>query len=95
MQYVIHAYDATDEQAFDRRMLARPAHFDGARVLKANNQFIIGGALLDADGRMIGSMMVVDFDTEEQLNQWLQNEPYVTGQVWERIDVKPFRRAEV
>ena len=44
---------------------------------------------------MFGSMMVVDFDTEEAMQAWLQNDPYVTGQVWEKIDVKPFRQAVV
>ncbi|MGA0559639.1 YciI family protein [Larkinella sp. VNQ87] len=95
MRYVVHAYDYTDEQAMDRRMAVRPAHFDGARRLKANGNFVLGGALLDPDGKMIGSLMVVDFDSEEQLNDWLQADPYVTGKVWERIDVKPFRQAEI
>ncbi|GAA4421208.1 YciI family protein [Nibrella viscosa] len=95
MHYVIHAYDYTDEQALDRRMAARPNHFETARGLKANGNFVIGGALLDPEGRMIGSMMVVEFESEEQLQQWLQNDPYVTGRVWEKIDVKPFRPAAV
>ncbi|MFC5411028.1 YciI family protein [Larkinella bovis] len=95
MKYVLHAYDYTDDQAMDRRLAVRPAHFDGARQLKAANHFILGGALLDPDGKMIGSMMLLDFDSEEQLNTWLQNEVYVTGKVWERIDIKPFRQAEI
>jgi len=95
MQYVVHAYDFTDEGAYARRLAVRPAHFEGVRRLKAAGEFIIGGALLDAGGKMIGSMMVVDFATEEALNQWLEQEPYVTGQVWEQIDIKPFRKADV
>lgn len=95
MQYVLHAYDYTDEQALDRRMAVRPRHFEGARQLKAAGHFILGGALLDAAGKMIGSMMLLDFDSEEQLNDWLRAEVYVTGKVWERIDIKPFRQAEI
>ncbi|GAA4447978.1 YciI family protein [Nibrella saemangeumensis] len=91
MQYVVHAYDYTDEQALDRRMSARPSHLDAVRKLKADGHFITGGALLDDDGRMIGSMVLVDFESEEQLQQWLQNDPYVTGRVWETINVNPFR----
>jgi len=95
MQYVIHAYDYTDEQALERRMAVRPHHFDGARALKETGNFIMGGALLDDRGIMIGSMMVVEFETDEALQRWLQQEPYVTGNVWERIDIKPFRRADI
>ncbi|MPR35786.1 YciI family protein [Salmonirosea aquatica] len=95
MLYVIHAYDYTDEQAHDRRLTARPLHFDRARTLKANGHFVLGGALLSPDGEMIGSLMVLDFDDETQLRTWLETDPYVTGRVWEKIDVKPFRQADV
>ncbi len=95
MHYVIHAYDSTDEAAMQRRLTARPLHFDRARKLKADGNFVLGGALLDPEGQMIGSMMLVDFDDETQLKAWLDTDPYVTGRVWEKIDVKPFRMAEV
>ncbi len=95
MQYVIHAYDHTDAQALDRRMEVRPAHFAGARQLKADGHFIIGGALLDPAGRMIGSMLVLDFSTDEQFQAWYDNEPYIQNHIWERIDVKPFRKADI
>jgi uncharacterized protein YciI len=94
-QYIIYAWDGTDENALERRMNSRPAHFDGARQLKSNGNFILGGAMLDAQGKMIGSMMVVQFDTREQLQQWLDQEPYITGKVWERIDIRPFKVADV
>ena len=95
MLYVLHAYDYTDEGAYDRRLAVRQAHLDGVRGLKANGHFMLGGALLDPDGKMIGSMMVIDFNSMEQLNEWLPNDPYVVGRVWDRIDIKPFRQAEV
>ncbi|RCR65735.1 YciI family protein [Larkinella punicea] len=95
MRYVIHAYDYTDDQAMGRRLAVRPNHFDGARQLKADGHFVLGGALLDPDGKMIGSMMLLDFDTEDQLNDWLQNEVYISGKVWERIDIKPFKQADI
>ncbi|WP_138994772.1 YciI family protein [Larkinella sp. C7] len=95
MRYVIHAYDYTDDQAMDRRLAVRPNHFDGARQLKADGHFVLGGALLDPEGKMIGSMMLLDFDTEDQLNDWLQSEVYISGKVWERIDIKPFKQADI
>ena len=95
MQYVIHAYDYTDDQAHDRRLAVRLKHFDGARQLKSAGHFILGGALLDPDGKMIGSMMLLDFDSAQQLNDWLQTEVYILGKVWERVDIKPFRQAAI
>ena len=95
MQYVIHAYDPPDVNALDRRMAVRPAHLDYVRQLKADGQFLLGGALLDPDGRMIGSMLMLDLETDEQLTDYLNNDPYIVEGIWDKIDVKPFRRAEV
>lgn len=95
MLYVIHAYDHTDEEAPQRRLTARPLHFDRARKLRADGNLVVGGALLSPEGQMIGSMMLVDFAEEASLNAWLETDPYVTGRVWDKIDVKPFRQAEV
>ena len=95
MKYVIHAYDYTGADALDRRMAARPAHLAYARQLKESSLFIMGGALLDPDGKMIGSMLVLDFDTDAQLQDYLKTDPYIVQGVWEKVDVKPFRQADV
>ena len=95
MHYVVHAYDHTDPDALDRRMAARPNHFDYVRQLKEKGQFVLGGALLDPDGKMIGSMLLLNLETEEQVAEYLKNDPYIVQGVWESIDIKPFRQAQV
>jgi uncharacterized protein YciI len=90
-QYVIMAYDGKDAQALNRRMAARPAHLENARKLRADGRFIEGGAMLDDNGQMIGSVMIVAFPSRTELDRWLNNDPYVTGNVWQTIEVKPFR----
>ena len=94
-QYLITAYDYTDEDALQRRMNVRPHHLDGAKELKANGNYITGGAILNEDGKMIGSTMILQFETEEGLEVWKQNEIYITGKIWESFDVNPFRVADV
>jgi len=97
MQFLLRAQDFTDEQALERRMTARPFHFETARKLKADGNFVIGGAVLNEAGKMVGSMMVVEFPDETALQAWLQNDPYVTGRVWnpETIEIRPFRVAQL
>lgn len=94
-QYLVTAYDYTDEGAFPRRMGVRPHHLDGARELKTNGNYVIGGAMLDDEGKMIGSTMILQFETEEELEAWKQREPYITQKIWETVDVKPFKVAAV
>lgn len=95
MHYVIHAYDHTDTDALQRRMAARSSHLAFVRTLKDQGQFLLGGALLDADGQMIGSMLMLDLETDAQLQHYLASDPYIVQGVWDKIDVKPFRKAEV
>jgi uncharacterized protein YciI len=71
----------------------RPHHLDGVRVLKINGNYIEGGAILNDEGSMIGSVMIMQFETDEALEAWKQNEPYITQKVWESVDVKPFKVA--
>jgi uncharacterized protein YciI len=44
---------------------------------------------------MTGSVMIVQFNTEEEFNQWYAEEPYIAKGVWKHIEVKPFRVADV
>ncbi|MBC7400244.1 MAG: hypothetical protein H7289_09885 [Mucilaginibacter sp.] len=94
-QYLITAYDYTDEGAFERRMGVRPHHLDGAKDLKAKGNYVIGGAMLNEEGKMIGSTMVLQFENEEELEAWKQGEPYITQKIWESVDIKPFKVANV
>ncbi len=94
-QYIVYAWDGTDEAAMDRRLAVRPKHFEGARRLKDNGNFIVGGAMLNEQGKMIGSMMVLQFEDEQGLIDWKNSEPYIQGAVWENISIYPFRVADV
>lgn len=93
MQFVVIAHDGEDLQAPERRTKARPAHIEGAVRMKENGSMLTGGAILDDDGAMIGSVMFVDFPSRAELDAWLASDPYVTGDVWRRIEIRPFRVA--
>lgn len=70
-------------------MAVREAHLSAFKEKLAKRQFLYGFALLDEDGKMIGSMIVCDFPSKADLeDQWLKNEPYVTGKVWKKIDIR-------
>ena len=94
MQFLITAHDGKDEGALTRRANARPGHIECVRKFKAEGKHLYGGAILDELGNMIGSMMVVDFPSRQELNEWLSIDPYVTENVWQEIEVRPFRVAE-
>ena len=94
-QYTIFALDYTDDDAINRRLAVRPTHLYGVSALKKTGNFVMGGALLDDNGKMIGSNMIIQFDTEDAFQAYLKTEPYITGNVWEKITIYPFRMAIV
>ena len=60
-QYVIKAYDG--EGKLDKRMEVRPRHFEGMEKMKEH--ILCAGGMLDDDGKMIGSLLVMEFENRE------------------------------
>ncbi len=89
MQFVILAYDATDDGALARRMAAREAHTAAMAQARAAGNMLCGAALLDDAGKMIGSNIIVNYETRAELDAWLATEPYVVGKVWGEVKVIP------
>jgi uncharacterized protein YciI len=94
MQFLLIAYDGTDKGALERRMRVREDHLSKVAKLKESKEFIFGGAILDDNEKMIGSMIVYDFPDRQTLDSSLKDEPYITGGVWKKIEIQPFRHAK-
>jgi uncharacterized protein YciI len=92
-QWVVIAYDGTDAGALERRLAVRPAHLANIAPMVEAGALKAGGAILDEAGRMIGSVTIAEFADRAGLDAWLAGDPYVTGGVWQRIEVQPFRLA--
>jgi uncharacterized protein YciI len=56
--------------------------------LVAAGKVIVGGPFADGSG----SLIVADFDNEDAARTFAQNDPYMLEGVFERVEVKPFRK---
>lgn len=88
MQFLVIAYDGKDNEALERRLRARPAHIALGDEMRAAGTLLFATAILDDTGKMVGSMLVGDFPNRKALDGWLDIEPYVTGDVWEEIEIQ-------
>ena len=93
MQFVVMARDGNDPDAVARRHAVRPTTSTGIQPLVDAGNILAGGAMLDDDGSMRGSVLLVEFPSRVELDAWLDHDPYVTGGVWQQIEVVPFRVA--
>ena len=84
MQFIVKAYDGPD--MLETRMAVRPRHLEVMK--KLGKQIICAGGLLDDEGKMKGSVLVMEFENREALDDYLAKEPYVTEGIWQKIDVE-------
>jgi uncharacterized protein len=88
MQFLVIGTDGQDDKALERRMAARPDHIALGDKMRDAGKMLYGAAILDDEGKMTGSILICDFQSRSDLNQWLKEEPYVNGGVWQNIEVK-------
>lgn len=87
MQFTIIWLDGKDDKAMERRLAVREAHIAlGDELLKSWNMWY-GAAIWDDDKNMIGSILIYDFADEDELQAYLDKEPYVTCWVWKDIQI--------
>lgn len=92
MQFALIAHD--HEDALERRLAARAEHMAGVKRGKEEGWIIDGGALLDEEGNMAGSAMLLDFPDRAALDAYLAQEVYARSNVWDSITVLPMRRVD-
>ena len=85
MQFIVKAYDGAN--MLDKRMTVRPQHLEGMAAL--GEHVVCAGGLTDDEGKLKGSVLVLDFEDRSGVDEYLSNEPYVTNKVWEKIEVEP------
>ncbi|MBP5606614.1 MAG: hypothetical protein J6X60_13910 [Ruminiclostridium sp.] len=84
MQFVVKSYDG--KGMLEKRMEVRPRHLEGMN--KLGKHIICAGGLLDDEGKMKGSVLILDFPDRSALDEYLGKEPYVLEKVWEKVEVE-------
>ncbi len=96
MYYAIISQDI--ENSLDRRMSARPAHIERLNALKTEGRLLIAGPhpALDTEdpgeAGFTGSLVVAEFDSLDDAQNWADADPYVEAGVYEKVTVKPFKK---
>lgn len=85
------------EGTVEKRLATRPQHIARLQQLNNEGRLIVAGAMpkdpSNPQAGFYGSTIIVDFETREALDTWLQEEPFLKEGVYSHIDVKPFNKA--
>ena len=85
MPYVIHALDRSD--AGDLRTRTRSEHL----AYVGGFDILYGGPLLDDEGAMCGSLIVLEVDTRKAAEEFAASDPYAVVGLFERVTITGFK----
>jgi uncharacterized protein len=96
MWYAISGQD--NPGSLEKRSAARPAHLARLHTLHEAGQLLLAGPFpaIDAEdpgpAGFSGSLIVAEFDSLQAAREWADADPYMAAGVYERVDVRPFRK---
>ncbi|WP_027014042.1 YciI family protein [Comamonas composti] len=90
MPFVIETFDKPGHQAV--RQAHRPAHLE---FLQAHSHLLLAcGAKLHDDGQDLGGgLYLVDLETREQAQAFIEADPFYQAQLFEKISITRWRKA--
>lgn len=93
MPFLVIATDHTDSEALNRRLAARPDHLLNAREMESDGRLQLAAASLDEEGRMSGSVLVLNVGTADEVKAIVERDLYWTTRVWASYTVQEIRVA--
>lgn len=96
MLYAIISEDVAD--SLERRLSVRPAHLKRLQALQDAGRLILAGPhpSIDSDNPgsagFTGSLVVAEFDSLNDAQQWTNADPYIDAGVYAKVTVKPFKK---
>jgi uncharacterized protein len=91
LQFLVTAYDGTDDDAPKRRNATKDEHLALGKQMMSTGHILFSTAIIDDEDQAIGSCRVMQFESRAELDDWLEREPYVVNKVWDNIDVRRCR----
>ncbi len=90
MLFAIYCLDKPDSEKL--RAANRPAHLD--YVAAAGDMVKLGGPLLSDDGaHMVGSLLIVEADSHDDVLAWAQLDPYARAGLFQSVEIRRWKWA--
>jgi uncharacterized protein len=87
MFYIVICADKPGQ--LETRKTTRDAHLAYIEETGVVSQ---AGPLLDAGGEMCGSLIIIDVENQAAAENWAAGDPYATAGLFEKVEIRPWRR---
>lgn len=84
-QFVMYCLDG--EKGAELRPQLRPSHLDHVR---GSGLVRIAGPMLDAEGKPVGSLLIVEAEDIEAVRTFSAADPYSKAGVFASVEIRPF-----
>lgn len=88
MLFAVIRHDRPNSLAL--RLSERPRHLEYLQTVLGS--IVYGGALLDDEGKQIGSMLIIDVADQEAADAFAIADPFVDADLFASTSVRPFRQ---
>ena len=96
---MFYAFISSDRPgSLEQRLAARPDHLQRLQQLRDEGRLLLAGPHPAVDSEdpgaagFSGSLVVAEFDSLEEAQQWADADPYVSAGVYDNVVVKPFKK---
>ncbi len=76
--------------SLELRMATRAAHID---YVINSAQMAAAGAFVDADGTMIGTLIMLNVASHAEAEQWAANDPYAKAGLFEKVEIRGWQHS--
>lgn len=88
MHYVLHCLDKP--QSLEVRKANRDQHL--AHLETVRDQILVAGPLLDEEGGMIGSLLIIDFADRAAAEAFAAADPYAQAGLFQSVSITGYRK---
>lgn len=96
MFYLIYSEDV--ENSLEKRLAVREQHLARLSALQEQGRLLIAGPCPAIDSNdpgaagFTGSLIVAEFDSLTQAQEWADVDPYIAAGVYKKVTVKPYKK---
>jgi uncharacterized protein len=87
VKFMVLAWDVPGDSGLALRDRLREDHTDTITARFREGSVLLGAGIYDEASEVRGSVVIMDCESRASVDSYLQSEPFLTGGLWERVEV--------
>ena len=82
-----------EKNAYEKRQKFLEPHLDALKAMNQSGRLFSAGPLMvsqENNEEYFGSVLIIDFENQQQAEDWFYKEPYYLAGVYKEVTIKPY-----